>query len=459
MGILTDYLTISSKTILATLNPFVRGSEIGSTGTKAMPASGKQGGLAAIPDEYNPDLIGEKFYQEIERMSSDSQIEAIMRIVKLPIKGLNWYFEPASDSVADRNIASYLTKTLTQDMFHSWQYFLHHILLSLDYGSMPFEVIWEVATDVQSSPLTGNFPLVRPSKIAPRLPKTIKEWVIDAKGDLLGITQVINREGQEVFIPQERLLVFVYQQTGSNYYGKSILRAARKNWYYKERLERINAVTIEKRGSGTDVLTVGPSATEKQIAKGEMALQSLRTHERFYIVEIEGAIGYRMEGLGQGGVLDPLPSIKYQDRMIAQSVLASFLSLDSGQGGSFAMHKDKSSLFVMTLQDIVSGIIHVINRDLVRPWVTYNWGEQTELPRLTHSPIDTRDTRILAEAITRLTDSDVIRPGDKLEEAVRSYLDLPSKLDDPAREPSANRLANNNRIDRNSGDDDPFKSG
>ena len=163
---------------------------------------------------------------------------------------------------------------------------------------------------------------------------------------------------------------------------------------------------LEKRSAGIDVGTLGPGATDKHKQALESALQTIRTHERAYMLETD-QVKYRVDGLGQGGIVDPLPSIKYHDVMIARGVLAEFLNMGEGATGSLAMHRDKSSFFLMSLNAISDDITDIINRHLVPKWVDFNWSGIQNYPRLVHSRLDRRDIKEFAEALGILVDSGV----------------------------------------------------
>lgn len=392
--------------------------EIGVAGTHTS-ASG--GNILLTQEDYNPDLRGPSFYDQIDRMRlSDSQVKAVMSILKLPLLAADWSIEPVSDDEKDIEIAAWLEDSLFNKQIRTWDYILKHMLLSLDFGSMPFEMVWDVKDDD-----TLKRPMVQLTKLAPRMPKSIIEWRLQENGELASILQQGEKDGQwrEIEIPGEKLLVFTHDMEGANYKGTSILRQARKDWHIKERLQRINQVAIEKRAAGIDVGTLPDGSTDTQKNNFESVLQTIRTHERAYVLEPEGH-RYRVEGIS-GNVLDPLPSIQYCDVMILRSILADYLVAGTGSEGSFALVRDRSSFFLMSLGAIANELTSPINRHLIPRWVNYNWPNVTEYPKLTHSRLDRRDVGTVAEALKGLIPVGVVTPDDGIEQELRELLELP----------------------------------
>lgn len=395
-------------------------NEIGSAGNSYRGTTAPFGAGVLVSEDYNPDLRGSLLYNEIDKMRfGDSQVKGGLQAIKLPLLAADWKVEPASDSEQDRQIAEWIEKCLNS-MSQSWKHTLRQILLYLDYGTMPFETVWETYDDPDF-----NRPMVKLRKLAPRMPRTVSEWVVDKNGGLAGITQQVETVNRfvEVHIPVEKLLVFVHDQEGNNFRGTSILRAARKDWYYKDILQKIGALTIEKRGPGIDVGTLlnGDDAKKN---KAEQALMTVRTHQRAFMLENED-FKYRIESLGQSGVVDALPWIKYYDFQILRGMIAEFLGLGSDGTGSLAMSRDKSTFFLMALRGIGEDIIEVFNRHLIPKWVDYNWPNVIDYPKLEHSRLDRRDAATVIDGLAKLVPIGGISLDEDIENEVRDLLELP----------------------------------
>jgi len=304
--------------------------ELGGTGTSLF------GGMLREED-HNSDLESSRMYDVYDRMRrSDGQVKAALSVMKLPLLAAPWTLTPASTDPKDVEIAATLQDQLMEQMTVTWHDTLRHALMSLDFGSMPFEKVWELRD--------GGSPAARVAirKLAPRMPRTISEWLVDDTGGFGGVQQTfVTNDGtvKEVTIPAEKSLVFVHEREGSNYRGVSALRAAYKHWYMKDKMYVIDAVTQEKRGLGVDVAHLNQNATATQKREAQSAMMALRAHEKNYLIEPEW-LTYRVEGVGRGNTRDSLPSIEHHDTAILRAILAEFIAMGPS-GGSLAMHKDK----------------------------------------------------------------------------------------------------------------------
>lgn len=391
-------------------------SEMGVTGTQIF------GGLLAQQD-YNAALTTPTLYDEYDKMRNDGQVKAALTVIKLPLLNATWGVESASDKPMDREIAERVEQNLLHEMTISWPDYLRQVLLMLDYGSMPFEKVWAIE---------GG--MVRLRKLAPRLPRTVVYWMTDSTGGLAGIQQMAiggPKGFQIVDIPVEKLLVFINDLEGSNFRGTSILRSAYKHHYYKDNLYRVQAIALEKRSLGVDVGTLkGEARTDEHKKDLERALMSLHAHEKQYMVEIDEQVGYRLEGIGQGGVLDPLAAIEHHDLRIVRSMIAEFVAMGAGSTGSLAMHRDKTSYLLLALGGIANYICETHNRHLIPQWVDYNWVVD-EYPRLRYSRLEQRDVAVFADAVQKLTASGALTADPTLEEESRTLLSLPQPEEIP----------------------------
>jgi len=392
------------------------GKELGGTGSAIF-----NGSLGE--DDYNNDWDSAKRYGLADKMRlGDGQVRAGLSVIKLPLLSATWHIEPADDSPLQKQMSEELEANLIGGgMTVSWQDTLRHILLMEDYGSMPFEIVWEIRN--------GK---VRIHKLAPRMPKTVTKWKLDEHGGFAGIEQTVTKNdgGLNVIdIEPEKMLVFVNEREGSNYRGISILRPAYKHWYMKDRFYIIDAITQEKRGLGIDVAHLNEkdvSASRRRQA--EQALMSVRSHEKNFMVEPDW-MTYRVEGVGRGATRDALPSIEHHDLRILRSMLAEFIAAQGGElalGGSV---ESNSSFFLMALGAIGFNIEDTVSRYLIPRWVIANYGKQEQYPRLKHSRLDTRDNAALATSVAALVTAGLITPDTELEAMLREVFELPEKLD------------------------------
>ena len=396
---------------------------------QSRPTSGERGSTGTLvsggvlyQEDHNPELNAETRYDTYDKMRrSDATIAAALRAIKLPLLRTMWTVDPYSNNSIHREHADFVASDLF-NMTTTWDSYLRHVLLALDYGSFPFEKVWEIRDDNK----------VHLRKLGPRHPSSIIEWRVDASGGFNGFVQQINNDEKgsgDVYIPPEKALVFVHDQECSDYRGNSLLRPAYKHWYFKKNLETIDAISKERRGTGIDRFALKESASEDDKDYAESVLMTLRSHERSFLTYPEDRMEYGIEGVGTGSVLSALESVEHHDLRILRSMLTEFIAMGAGSTGSFAMHRDKTSLTLMALGGIGSSIAATHNLYLIPQMIAYNFPNVNikELPRLRHARLDVRDFGALATAIGVLTQNNVLKPDDAIEDELREILELPKR--------------------------------
>src|ERR1039457_812719 len=94
--------------------------------------------------EYLHDLQGMRCFPIYDRMrKSDPKVDGLLSVRKLPIMKAEWTIESADPkSDAANKVADFVRENLFERMAYSWQSTLWEILLHLDYGYAPFEIVW-----------------------------------------------------------------------------------------------------------------------------------------------------------------------------------------------------------------------------------------------------------------------------------------------------------------------------
>lgn len=125
-------------------------------------------------------------------------------------------------------------------------------------------------------------------------------------------------------------------------------------------------------------------------------------------------------------------SIAHHDRQIAKSILAQFLELGAGEGGSYALSEDQSSLFLLSLTTIAESIREIVNKNLIKELVDLNFSldENETYPQLKYGKIGTIKYKELADTLSTLISSGALSPDEDLEDHIRSLFDLPKKSEE-----------------------------
>lgn len=373
-------------------------------------------------EEYNPKLTGKKAIDAYDQMRrSDATVNAALNAVKLPILSADFSLDPASDDDADKEVAEFIEDCL----FHivDWEQFLGEALTFLDFGYDVHEMVFE-PREING---TLRIALV---KLGYRKQTTIEKW--ETKDGKPGIQQFDNT-GHTYSIPAEKLVRFTHKQEGDNYEGISLLRAAYKHWYIKDKLYRIDAVGHERHALGVIDVTTPVGATETDKKKMRTLVRNLRANEESYIEHPEGWIVAFLD-MKANSLKDVEPSINHHDRQIMKNVLAQFLEIGAAGGsGTRSTSEDHSRLFELAVQSVARRIVQVLQNTVVRTLVDLNFTDR-EYPTLRVGNISDDNIPVMSEAIKKFVDAGVIHPRAADENSTRKMIGWSELTDEEIKE-------------------------
>ena len=322
---------------------------------------------------------------------------------------------------------------------------IREALLSLWFGFMPFEQVYDVgpaAPGLEDPEAPGRL-YAHLRKLAPRMPRTLSEVRVSRDGGLAGIVQApaygVTADPRGVFIPTDRLVVYVNEREGADWTGRSLLRAAYKHWLIKDALIRLGAQIVERNGMGIPIVEYDQPADK---AKAVALAKALRAG-----AEAGGAMpkGLRVTIVGvSGSTADELPRVKYHDEAIGRSLLAMFLNLGHDNGAR-ALGATFVDYFLLAVNSIIGNLDETITEHVIRDLVELNYGVDEPYPTLVTDDL-TAEATPTAEALKALADAGLITYDRELEQDVRRRYRLPVKpepkgeaaVEDAAGSPVAN---------------------
>lgn len=360
--------------------------------------------------DYNSKLIGSAGVDVYNQMRlGDATVRATLLVIKLPILSARWWVEPASQARKDRQVAEFVEDCIFNDMSRTWQETLQENLLYLDFGRMPFEIVWKFRDD-------GTIGI---DKLASRWPSTIYSWQMS--NGKAGITQ--QTASGRYDIPMEKLIIFVNQKEGNNWEGVSILRSAYKHWFMKDKMYLIDAMAMERHGLGVPYAKKPTGTRDGEEDDMEEMLRNLRVNEKGYIIFPDGwEVGFL--DMKSATVKNPIQMIQHHDRQISKNILAQFLELGSGSTGSFALNESQSKLFILSLEAVAAYVRDNWNKYVIKKLVDYNFIVD-DYPELQFEKIGNVDVNMLTTAYQRCVQIGAIRPQEEDERYLRDIMDLP----------------------------------
>jgi len=371
--------------------------------------------------EYNPALQGLRGLELYDKMrKSDGTVRGTLRSIKTPALSGRWFIQaarPPGASEADleryKMQAHWVWRNLTELMSISWTQVLLEAMLMYDFGYYMFEKVWE------NKVIDGETRTVL-TKLAPRHPMDVQEWLFDAHGGPLKVHMNPPSLGLDtqpyVPIDIEKLLVFTFDREAGDITGISVLRSTYKHWYFMEQLYKIDAIQKERHGIGIPVIELPMGFKPEDKAIAEDLGRNIRTNERAHIVLPPSWKLYMLKLEGQP--VDALKSIAVHQAAIRENILVNFIA----EGA----REEDLTMFLKSARVGADLVADDFNLYLIRQMILYNWPFEECFPTLKVRRIgESADWRTLTFGIRNLVGSGVIIPDLVLEENLREEMDLP----------------------------------
>ena len=401
-----------------------------------------------IQEDFLRQLQGRSGVANFREMSdNDPVVGAIMHAIEMLMRTVDWSVD-ASD-VNDEEAVAYaeFVAGCMQDMSHSWDDTLSSIMSFLTYGFSVHEIVYKRREGQDAdTPSKFNDGLIGWKKLPIRGQSTIYDWDIDANGGIHGLTQeqfLGETYGRNnVYIPIEKLLLFRTSTKYNNPRGRSVLRNAFLPWYYKTKIQEIEAIGIERDLAGMPVAMVPPQLLSDNATQAESAalnaikelVRNIKRDEQEGIVfplaydPDTGNLAYDLKLLSTGGQrqFDTNAIINRYDQRIAMSVLADFILLGHQATGTQALSVSKIQLFLDSLSAWLRAISEVFNQHGVPRLMRLNGFDISKAPSINFQSPDNIDLGSLGTFIQQLAGAGApLFPDEDLEGYLREVAGLP----------------------------------
>lgn len=409
-------------------------------------------------EEFLRELRGRRGMETYREMSdNDDIVGAIIFAIELLIRQVDWDVQPGGPSEADQAAADFVRECM-DDMSDTWTDTVSEILSFLTYGWSAHEIVYKRRCGISRNPqLNSKYSdgLVAWQKLPIRAQESLYQWEYDDNDNLIALTQMPAPDYEIITIPAEKLLFFRTKSRKGNPEGRSILRNAYRDWYFKRRIQEIEGIGIERDLAGFPTLTAPEGMNIWDTDDPEM--NAIRASAEAIVTNIrrdsmEGIVmpaGWKLELLSTGGdrQFDTNKIIERYDTRIAMTVLADFVLLGHQDVGSFALSSNKTHLFSMAICAYLDIICETFNNKAIPQLLAMN-GDHfkgiTDYPEMTHGDVEDADLEKLAEYVTKMTDAGIIVPDEGIEDYLREAGGLPERLSDYNPIPGAHR--NPNRV-------------
>lgn len=426
--------------------------------------------MGTFSEEFLPELTGLKGIKVYKEMANnDDTVGSILFAIKMLIRNATWTVEPGGDGAKDQEAAEFIESCM-DDMSSTWTDTISEILSFLTYGWSFHEICYKRRNGKKKDrELSSKYSdgLIGWSKLPIRSQDTLYRWEYDENDNLVGMTQQPPPSYELLTIPITKAMLFRTESVKDNPEGRSILRNAYRSWYFKRRMQEIEAIGIERDLAGLPVIYVpqdihiwNPDDTEaQQIYAGLVTMiKNIRRNESEGLVLPET---YKVELLSSGGSrqFNTSEIISRYSTAIAQTVMADFIQLGHENSGSWALSSDKTKLFATSIGAFLDIICETFNSQAIPTLIDLNgqhFGRLEDYPQLQHGDVSEQDITKIAAFLKDMVGSGIIIPDEKLEDHVRDVAGLPARTDLPdVREPEPMREAQRRKPEQDGSGEEP----
>jgi len=412
-------------------------------------------------DEILSELKGIKGIKKYREMRDNNAIiGSIMYAVEQTLRDVKIDVVPANDSEEAKKEVEFL-KSVLDDMDHSLDDHISEALSYLTYGFSWFEIVAKRREGDARSPKKNskyNDGRIGIKKLAIRAPWTVNRFEVDLEsGEVTGLWQDVTWGKRPAMIPVEKSLYYRTTSLNNDPSGRSVLRNAYVSYTYLNKIQGYEAVAIERELHGVPVGRMpaeylsGDATTDQANLRGqfERILRDLKNNEQGYAllpsdlyVDADGKpTNQRLMDIelitanGSRSIqIDPV--VKRYQHDIARSLMAEFLMLGSA-GGSYALSKTKTDLFLRSLESYINAIVDVLNKQLVERLWQLNGLSFDVMPKLVAGDVAPHDLREIAAFLRNINGAGIeVKDHPELVEDLFSIAEL--EFDRPLYEQNLN---------------------
>lgn len=406
-----------------------------------------------VDDEYLSELRGTRGRRTLRQMGDNATIAGLLSALHALFRTTEWHVDPAQavedvDTAAEQAGWAYRAITEMGDPTHplggSWDSFLYICATALENGWAYTDICRKLQDD-------GTIGIGQVTHVHP---ETLDKW--EGQERVVGLWQYPPNGGISRYIPLERAVLFVPEPWKGSPEGRSILRPAYSDWFYRERLVSFRAILAE-RMSGFPVVTCNPAAVQapegatdaekNRAAAVKREIDSIAPNIKvnkqagvtlytspYQNLGKDGELTYtdtmqlKLELLSPSGsnMVDYDRAIQDHEMNIARAALATWLMMGStGTSGAENGVATQRDAFIQAAKANLNALATCLSRQLVPMLWKWNGLDERYMPTVRAGRIDTASLESLGRYIESLTRSGVVLNDPETEEHLRREGGLP----------------------------------
>jgi len=360
----------------------------------------------ALPWAFD-DLTGDLGDDIYEKMMVDPQITACMSIFKAGVLEDGLSLRPAIDDNADPEYDLALSITEEAEaMLDNLQTALDDVLWdmlnSIAFGSKVAELVFELQPGVTEKRRMLHLVALKPK------PRRSTSFVVDAYTNVLGM--LARLPGQQTpyldqaafdpknppadFLPRSKFAISTFRSTNGDPRGSSLLRAAYDPWWRKRQILPEYLKFLAQFAGPSIVGFTSPDAQTQPAtddygnlqvdASGNPILPT--TPEQAMLVGLTNLRNGSVAVFPGGATIHPLintgdgvgflKALAECNISITKALLTQELATEEGEHMSRAAASVHQDVLNTLIRQAKRGTLRMITKDILKPWVIYNWGDK-----------------------------------------------------------------------------------
>ena len=232
-----------------------------------------------------------------------------------------------------------------------------------------------------------------------------KPFNFDDNGDVVSIHQTPPND-KAIDIPVEKILLYSYDKSFDNPYGRGVLRQLKP--IIREKKDLNNWLMTDSKRHASPLLvgkSDNPSSREGMLD----AFDDINAGATGITVGLEEVI----ESVGGNGSADDYKTvIQMKDNQILRLFFIPDLLMSSNTTGSYAQSNTQLEFLYIIYNGILEDIANVIQRQVINPIIRFNFGEEVKAPIFSFDKFDDTDYKTIFEIINGLVSNGTISSDD-----------------------------------------------
>ena len=421
-----------------------RQTRVNPTDTLGSPGTAIYGGYV-VENEKDSTLTDRERYKTFsEALANTAVVAAGVRYFLNLAAGATWTFEPA-ETPGGEDFAERAERMMTQDPVTSWPRIVRRAAMYRFYGFSIQE--WTARRDDDGALTFAD--------IAPRAQITIERWDVNTDGTVNGMVQRNPQNQQEIYLPRGKTIYMVDDTLNDSPMGLGLFRHIVEPVRRLNRYEQLEGFGFESDLRGIPIGRAPYAELRARVESGEItsaqAIKAVAPIEEFIkkhvrkpdlgllldsevFVTTDDATRPSSEKKFDLSLLDgsqtSLPevaaAIQRINLEIARVLGIESLLMGDGTGGSFALAKDKTSQFSLTIDATLNELVDAFTTDLLDVlWMLNGWPEE-EKPKIKVESVQYRSIEEITAAIRDIANSGaMLEPNDPIINFIRGLLGAP----------------------------------